>query len=304
MQLNKTNLQNLYKGFRTIFMAAYQAAPQGDVVDGLAMRVPTMNASEVLHWLGAIPGMQKLIDEIQIKNLVAHKYTIDVNEWESTIAVKQADVERDRTGIYTPLFGSMGDVARQHDGEQLALQLVNGFTTLCYTGKNFFDTDHEPVKKGTKFSNKGTKKFSQTNFRTARTNIRGRLNSAGRSMNLGRDLVLIVSPTYESEAREVLEAERGTNGKTNVDKGTSRLLVWNELSAAGNEHAWFLSDFAQTIKPLIVLDEKPVNILALDDLEADHVFKNHEFLYQGYKRCGYGYGLPELIYGSTGADAA
>ncbi|WP_309400586.1 Mu-like prophage major head subunit gpT family protein [Cerasicoccus maritimus] len=58
------------------------------------------------------------------------------------------------------------------------------------------------------------------------------------------------------------------------------------------------------LKPIIIQDEKPVDLLALDDPESDHVFKNHEFLYQAYKRAGYGYGLPELAYGSDGSTAA
>lgn len=304
MQVNKTTLKNLYTGFRTIFMSAYQASPSSEVVAGITMMIPTTNASELLHWLGAIPGMRKLVGEIVIKNLVAHNYQINVYEFEDTIAVKQADIERDSQGIYSPLFQSMGDVAAQHDGQEIAFLLVNGFSTKCYTGKNFFDVNHEPVKKGTKFTNKGTKKLSAANYEEARANIRNRRNSAGRAMNLGRDLVLVVSPTYESTARQILEAEKVDGGDSNVNRGTARIVVWAELTAAGNEHAWFLFDFAQPIKPLVRLDEKETELLALDDPESDHVFKKHEFLYQAYKRKGYGYGLPELAWGSTGQDAA
>lgn len=302
MQINKSTLSNLFKGFRTIFMAAYQGSVE-NVLDSVAWRTTSNAAEEVYHWLGAMPGMKKLIDEIKIENVTAHNYTIPNYEWEDTISVKQADVERDRVGIYRPLFSTLGDIARQHDFEQIALLLGNGFTQTCYTGKNFFDDDHEPIAGKTKFSNKGTKKLSAANFRTARQNLRERKNAAGRVMGLGRDLVLIVSPAYESTAREILEAERGTNGKTNVDRGTARVAVSAELGAV-NSDAWFLIDVGHPMKPVIVQEEKATELLALDDPEGDHVFKKHEFLYQAYKRAGYGYGLPELAYGSTGADAA
>lgn len=304
MNINQTNLQNLYRGFRTIFMEAYQAAPSVEMVAGLSMEIPTMNAEEVIHWLGSFPGMKKLVDEAQIEDLAAHNWTVRVDEWEDTIRVKQADIERDRTGLYKPKFKSLGDIARQHDGEQVAQLLVNGFTEKCYTGKNFFDLNHEPIKKGTKFTNKGTKKLSAANYEAARAEMRNRLNAAGRAMNLGRELVLIVSPTYESTAKKILNAEKVDSGDTNVNKDTARLIVWSELTAAGNEHAWFLADFGQPVKPLIILKEKETDLLAADDPNDSRTIIKHEFLYQAYKRMGYGYGLPELMWGSTGADAA
>lgn len=303
MQINKTTLRGLYQSFRTIFMEAYQSSPD-QIARAIAMTTTSTAAEEVYHWLGALPGMKKLIDEIKIENVKAHNYTIVNDEWEDTIGVKMADIERDREGIYTPMLRTMGDVARQHDGEQLAALLIAGFTQTCYTGKAFFAADHEPIPGGTKFTNKGTKKLSQANFRAARENIRTRKNAAGRIMGLGRDLVLLVSPKNESLGLEILTAERSDNGKTNVDRGTARLVVWPELSGAGTGEEWFLFDAGHPMQPLILQEEVPVDLLALDNPESDHVFKKKEFLYQAYKRAGYGYGLPELIWGSDGTTSA
>jgi len=44
--------------------------------------------------------------------------------------------------------------------------------------------------------------------------------------------------------------------------------------------------------------------MALDDPRSEHVLLKKEFLHQAYRRGNVGYGLPELAYGSTGADAA
>lgn len=302
MQINKSTLKNIFTGFRTIFMEAYQAHTD-DPIMRLAWRTTSTAAEEVWHWLGALPGMEKLIDEIKVKNIQAHNFTIANDEWESTVAVKEADIQRDRLGVYTPLVSSMGMIARQHDAEQIAGLLVNGFTQKCYTGKNFFDTNHEPIPGGSKFTNKGVKKLSAANFEAARSNLRQRKNAAGRVMGIGRELVLIVTPKNETLGREILEAERNAAGATNTNRNTARLEVSAEIGAL-NEDAWFLGDFAHPMKPLIVQDEKAVDLLALDDPESDHVFKKHEFLYQAYKRAGYGYGLPELIWGSDGSQAA
>lgn len=303
MQINQSTLAALYKGYRTLYVDAYQA---GAVMwDRVAMRTTSTAAEELYHWLGSIPGMSKLLGEIVIKNLAAHRYSIINDEYADVIAVRQADIERDTYGIYNPLFGALGLAAKQHADELVANLMVNGFTSLCYTGKNFFDTNHEPQKGKTKFSNVDTKKLSSANFSAARKRIKSRLNAAGRPMNLGRKLVLIVSPKNEDLGRQILQADfiQANNAAvSNVQKGTAELMIWPQLSA--NEDAWFLIETGLPVMPFLMQFEKEPQLLSLTNPESDHVFKKHEFLYQAYGRYNAGYGLPELAEGSTGADAA
>ncbi|HTJ78534.1 MAG TPA: Mu-like prophage major head subunit gpT family protein [Rariglobus sp.] len=314
MQINTATLAALFKGYRVQYMEAYQAgAPMWDRV---AMRTPSTAATEIYHWLGAVPGMKKLLDEIQIRNLTAHSYSITNDEFEDTVAVKQADIERDTYGIYNPLFSALGLSAKQHPDELVSNLLVNGFDLKCYTGKNFFDSNHEPVKGGTKFSNVGTKKLSAANFAAARTNIKSRLNAKGRPMNLGLKLLLVVSPQNEDLAKQILQADfiqqtaKNVAGNENIGvaavsntlKGSADLLVWPQLAAAPD--AWFLLEAGYPIKPLILQVEKEATLTSLTNPDSDHVFKKHEFLYQAYGRYNAGYGLPELAYGSDGSQAA
>jgi phage major head subunit gpT-like protein len=301
MQINQTTLSALFKGYRTLFMDAYQGgAPSWQ---RYAMRTTSTAAEEIYHWLGAVPGMRKLVSEIQIRNLAAHNYTIKNDEFESTVGVKQAEIERDNYGVYNPLFSSMGLAAKQHPDELLAALFLGGFTNKCYTGGNFFSANQEPQKGKTKFSNITTKKLSQANFRAGRQNLKSRLNAEGRPMNLGIDLMLVVSPKNEDLGREILLADRNANGATNTDRGTAKLEVWPQL-AAGNDEAWFVLEAGYPIKPFIVQVEKETALTSLTNPDSDHVFKQHEFLYQGYGRYNAGYGLPELAYGSDGSTAA
>jgi phage major head subunit gpT-like protein len=300
MQLNQANLSALYKGYRTIFLNALQGGKA--MWPNFAMKTTSTSEEEFYHWLGAVPGMRKLLGEIQIRNLSSHRFSIVNDEFESTIAVKQSHIERDTYGVYNPLFQAMGVASAQHPDELVASLFINGFTNKCYTGKNFFDLNHEPKAGGTKFSNKGAKKLSAANYEAARANIKSRLNAEGRSMNLGQDLVLVVSPTYEATARQIVVADKAASGADNVNKGTARLEVWPQL--ATSEHAWFLIEAGHPIKPFIFQEEKPTSMESLTSMDSDHVFKKHEFLYQAYGRYNAGYGLPELAWGSTGADAA
>ncbi len=307
MQINQTTIGSLYKGFRTIYMDAYQGGPAK--VKAWAMRTSSNKASEFYGWLGAIPGMKKLVGEITIQNLAAHGFTIANDEFEDTIGIKRADIERDSYGLYNPFFAAMGAAAAQHPDELLANAMLGGFTTLCYTGKNFFDNNHEPQKGGTKFSNKGTMKLSAAGYQTARANIKGRLNAKGRPMNLGINLVLVVSPANEAVGRQILIADMvaqvagaAAAGVTNVNKGTATLEVWPQL--AGTPDAWFLMEVGQPIKPFIWQVEKETEFNAAVDPKTTDVMLTQQFLYQAYGRYAVSYGLPELAFGSNGTTDA
>jgi phage major head subunit gpT-like protein len=301
MIISTQNLRTLNRGFRTLFLDSYQGGAA--MIAKLAMRTTSSSREEFYGWLGAVPGMRELIDEVHIRNIVDHNFSILNKEFESTIGVKRADIERDRFGVYNPLFQAMGIAARQHPDELLANKMIAGFTELSYTGKAFFGTNHAPKgEKKIKFSNKGLKKLSAANFRTAKQNIKSRLNAEGRPMNLGLDLVLVVSPTWEETAREILLADRNANGATNTDKGTAKLEVWPQLSA--NEDAWFLFEMGYPVKPFIHQVEVETEFASLDNPEDTHVFLKKQFLHQAYGRGNVGFGLPELAYGSTGENAA
>lgn len=301
MILNSDTLKAVNKNVRTTFWEAYHG-PGDNLVDMLAMRAGSSTAENIYGWLGAIPGLKELIGEFAIANLLEHAYAIKNREFGRIIAVKRQDIERDSLGTYTPLFQALGIAARSHPDELLVEALVASFTAKCYTGKNFFDADHEPKKGGVKFSNKGTKKLSATNFEVARQNILSRLNYEGRPMGLGRKLLLVVSPTYDKTARDIVLADL-VNNSTNTLKGTATLMTTPWLAGA-SEHNWFLFDLGHPMKPFINQEEVATEFTNQDKLDDDSVFEKSEFRYKAYRRGNVGYGMPELAYGSTGADAA
>lgn len=300
MLVNTQNLRALFQGYRTIVMDALQgAAPD---LSPWAMITHSTGEEEVYAWLGAVPGMRELVGEIVIRNLSASDFAIKNREFESTVAVKRANIERDTYGVYDPMMRAMGIAAAQHPEELLFEVLLKGFDEKCYTGKNFFDSNHRPKKDGTAFSNVGRKKLSVANFEAARAEFKLRKNAEGRSMKIGRDLVLAVSPKNEALARQIVVADLAPNGGTNVNKGTARLEVRPELAEA--EDAWFLFELGQPVKPFIIQNEVETEFNALDNPDSDHVFKRQEFLYQTYRRGNVGFGLPELAYGSDGSQPA
>ena len=66
------------------------------------MTVPSSTKENVYPWLGTLPSMQKWAGDRIIRNLKAHKYSIENEKFEMTIAVKRDDIEDDQVGIYRP----------------------------------------------------------------------------------------------------------------------------------------------------------------------------------------------------------
>ena len=306
MEINAANLQGLFRGYRVAFMEQLQGAPP--VSEAFMMRVPSTAMIEEYDWLGAVPGMQELVTEIQIANLSAAGWTIRNKEWYSTVGVKQFRIETDTYGIYTPTFASMGLAARQHPDQLNAALLAGGFTNKCYTGSYFFGANQVSVPGSLyPFTNTGTELLTPASYATRRANLAGRLNAQGRAMGLGLDLRLVVPPALESTARAVIiadtvlqsNAQGGAAAVSNIQANTAKIQVFPQLAAYSNT-AWFLLEVGYPIKPLVFQTNKDVTLLSLTNPESDHVFKRHEFLYQAYARYNSGYMLPELAEGSTG----
>lgn len=302
MVINSATLRAANKGFKKLYDGGLAAAGKPRIND-YAMRSPSSSAEENYAWLGALPGMRKIVGEINIRNLVDHGFKVANEEFEVTVGVKRKDIERDALGVYTGFFSGMGRSAGRHPDKLLAAALVAGFTTPCYTGKNFFDLNHEPQKGKAKFSNKGTKKLSAANYEAARASIKSRVDAEGEPINENPDLVLIVSPKWEAAARLILEAENLAGGGTNTNKGTARLDVWNRLSGA-NEDMWFLVDLGAVVKPFVHQVEIETEYKALDNPDSEHAVLKQEYIYQAYGRYNVAALVPELAWGSTGADAA
>jgi phage major head subunit gpT-like protein len=303
MIINSATLIAANKGFKKLYDGGLGSVTKPRVND-YCLRSPSSSDEEKYAWLGALPGMRKLVGEINIRNLVDHGFPVKNEEFEVTVAVKRKDIERDKLGVYSAFFTAMGRSAGQHPDELLAAALTGAFTTPCYTGKNFFDTNHEPQKGKIKFSNKGTKKLSAANFVLALQSMENRKDAEGQPINGDPKFVLIVSPKYRETAENILVASTLANGQANVNKGKARLDVWNRLAGAATEDMWFVIDENGVVKPFVYQVELETEYIAATDPKSEHAILQKEYIYQAYGRYNVAALVPELAYGSTGVDAA
>ncbi|HHQ4672515.1 TPA: Mu-like prophage major head subunit gpT family protein [Aeromonas veronii] len=133
-------LQALFTGFKKNFEDAKSEAPAQ--YTKIATVIKSTTKSNTYGWLGKFPSLRKWVGDRVIESMKAHGYQIVNEDFEATVAVDRNDIEDDELGIYAPLFQEMGLAAGIHPDELCFGLLGAGFTTPCYDGQYFFDTDH------------------------------------------------------------------------------------------------------------------------------------------------------------------
>ncbi|WP_026756245.1 Mu-like prophage major head subunit gpT family protein [Sediminimonas qiaohouensis] len=147
MIVNAESIELAFKGFKTVYTDAYEAATAYS--GQIAMTVPSSSRDETYGWLGQFPQLREWLggDRV-VKDLQAHSFAITNRKFESTVGVSRDDFEDDRLGIFKPMFAEMGHLAKLHPDELVFGLLKDGFTTTCFDGQYFFDIDH-PTKDAT-----------------------------------------------------------------------------------------------------------------------------------------------------------
>lgn len=140
MLVNAANLDALRAGFKTAFQGGLgQASSQYERV---ATVVPATTKEQKYGWLGKVPNVREWIGARAVQNLSQSDYAIKEKPWELTIGVDRDDIETDNLGTYKPLFEEMG-LSTGAKWDDLVFGILKaGFTTECYDGQYFFDTDH------------------------------------------------------------------------------------------------------------------------------------------------------------------
>lgn len=147
MKLTSANLDALRVGFKKHFQDAFNAQAGREDYLKIAEVVPSTASEEKFGWLGELPGMRKWGGDRVVHALEEHDYAIKNEDFELTVGVDRNHIEDDTLGTYSTKFKVLGRAAARHPNELVFEALLNGFTTECYDGQNFFDTDHPVIDK-------------------------------------------------------------------------------------------------------------------------------------------------------------
>ena len=140
MIVNSEALDGLFKGYSLAFNKGLEAPETA--WSKIAMLVPSNTASETYAWLGQAPRVREWIGERVVRGLAAYGYTIVNRKFEDTVSVQRTMIEDDQYGVYTPMMTELGRSTSSFPDELMFGLLQTGFTTPCFDGQNFFDTDH------------------------------------------------------------------------------------------------------------------------------------------------------------------
>ncbi|KNC91107.1 Mu-like prophage major head subunit gpT family protein [Trabulsiella odontotermitis] len=305
MILNRNNLTALFVALKTTFSNAFDAAPSQ--WDQVATLVPSTTRTNDYAWLDRFPRLKKWVGDKVVKALTQHSYTLTNDSYEATVEVDRDDIEDDQIGIYAPQAQDAGFSAKQWPDELVFEALNEAFKAKCYDGQPFISDKHPNGKdkdgKDVVVSNLGSAKLSaasvadaQKSYGAARTALRRMKDVEGRPLNV-QPVLLVVPPALEDTANALMTAERLDDGKANIYKGTAKVLVVPWLTS---DTAWFLMDTTRAIKPLIFQQRKKPIFVSQQDMNNPDVFNRKKLKFGAEARGAAGYGLWQMIYGSTG----
>lgn len=150
MQITPQTLNALYTAVSAAFnqgRGTYTATG-----DRIATTVSSTTAQNDYSWLGEFKRLRKWLGERQINKAKVHSYAIKNEKFEGTEGIPAEFIEDDTYGVMMPKFQDMGYAAATHPDELIYALLAAGFTTPCYDGQMFFDTDHPVGPEGQEVS--------------------------------------------------------------------------------------------------------------------------------------------------------
>jgi phage major head subunit gpT-like protein len=140
MDINANNLSILNTAVSTAFNNAFAGAESQ--YQRVATVVPSKGSANTYAWLGNSSQIREWLGPRVVNRLKEHDFTIKNKKFEKTEGIPRDVIDDDQFGVYMPLFAQMGQDAKEFPDLQTFALLKEGFTTPCFDGQYFFDTDH------------------------------------------------------------------------------------------------------------------------------------------------------------------
>jgi phage major head subunit gpT-like protein len=282
--------------FSRIFMDAFKAIQP--VSDAFVTRIPMGNRTLKLPIHTRLAKMRKWEGERITRSGGVYTYSVDAEKYELTYGVPLEDFEDDQLGFHRAMIAQIGEQAALWRDDLVFAALLAGSTDLGYDGAAFFANAHS--LNGNTIDNLfASTALNSDNYNAVRAAMMDYVGEDGRSLRVMPNL-LVVPPALERTAKEIVEATQrpivyGANTAAapidNVMRGTSRVMVCHDLSAAagGSDTTWYLMDTTRSVKPFVFAERKAPAFSQLTE-GSEHAFKEDEVLYGARARGVVGYG--------------
>lgn len=293
-------------GMRAEFFAAFKASSENiRDYEKIATIIPSSKKQETYAWLGDIPSFREFLSERQIRELIETGYTIVNKKWELTIAVEADAFSDDQYGQLQVRVRAMGQEAPRHKNALVFETLGKGFTSKCYDGQYFFDTDHSEGNSGTQ-SNKGTDALSHAAVLAARLAMRKFKNDQGKYLGIEPNVCVcsadeadLAHEIFDNEYLSITESNKNERRKNPLYGQFTIIVSPDFVSGAGASGggSWCLLDTTKALKPMILQEREAVSFNMLD-LNSDTGFMRDEYVYGAKARYNAGYGIWQCAYGN------
>ena len=108
----------------------------------VAKLVKSNGKSNTYEWLSQFPTFREWIGSRLHKKFKETAYTVVNRKFEATVDVERTDIEDDNVGHYGTLAEGAGQSSTDLKNDMVFQAIAAGFSSTCYDGQYFFDTDH------------------------------------------------------------------------------------------------------------------------------------------------------------------
>lgn len=318
-EMNHTALLGFRTRYETMFNQAYNYAKPD--YDKICLVMDSGPVEQVTHrWLRGLKFPQQFVTQRKTNMPSTDGFTIVNNEYEWTYGIKRKDFERDQYKVYDPLVTRGGQLAQLYRDQLVFTLIKSALATpssyLAYDGIAFFGNHN--ANRAFSFNNASTGALTLLRLQAAFAAVYGQARDtegAPLIARSGRPLVVTgtkIAPFVTQLKTQAFLA--GTQVNTGVSSASSQATqISNPLVGTFDDipggvvwlpdDYWFVFLADALFKPVIFQNETPLEFYAppthfLTDWDDNAVFKIGT-----YERFGYGLGLPEMSWGSTGAVA-
>lgn len=281
------------KGVKSDFVNFFDQTPKNNISKAI-MFTKSRGANEEYIIPMTLPGVSRLLDEVEFQEVFNKSYTISNVDWAVGIRESRNTIEDAKE--YT---GGMitNQVAKAAQGfARLPIKevstLMESTSGLAFDGVTFFSTSRTLAGSGVLDN-----VLASTNTMTSLTDITAvyaRAKTAllsfkdknGDPFNPMPELAVICSPQNEDVWQKLLVAREDYTATDSIYRGTAQVIVNPYLSTAKNTA--YLVDLSQG-NAFIWQEREPVKAYMEDDQKTPFV----EFFWKS--RAGVGYGMPTSI---------
>lgn len=268
----------------------------------LSNQVPSTAAIERHFFLGDVPAFQAWRGDRVMATLMAHRFTIENQDFSSGITIHKNEILDDQLGLVQPRISALAGRAALHKGDYMLRALIQGFSGTAFPvedvgdGKSFdgvlfFSTAHT-LEGGPAMSNKITTALSEAGLEEAEIAMANLKTWDGKDpLNL-KPTHLIVGPKLANTAKKLLNAgtiinAAGTASAVNVYMGKYQIIESQRLTGTYDDY-WFLADLSKPTKPFIVQNREAITTAAQVDWSCPDMFKRGIMNFGAQARYGIG----------------